>query len=71
MKTPAGSSTEVEYPSSDGERMSENQWQLWAMVDAITMLQAHFADRPAHVTGICLSTTKKATRGHGWPPTSS
>ena len=51
MKTPAGSSIKVEYPSSDGERMSENQWQLWAMVDAITMLQAHFADRSAHVTG--------------------
>ena len=51
MKTPAGSSTEVEYPSSDGERMSENQWQLWAMIDTITMLQAHFADRPAHATG--------------------
>ena len=51
MKSPAGSSTEVEYPSSDGERMSENQWQFLAMVDAITMLEAHFADRPAHVTG--------------------
>ena len=31
--------------------MSENSWQLLAMIDAITVLQTHFADRPAHVTG--------------------
>ena len=51
MTSPADSSTEIEYPSSDGERMSENPWQLWAMIDAITVLRTHFADRPAHATG--------------------
>ena len=50
MTSPADSSTEIEYPGSDGQRMSENPWQLWAMIDAITVLQTHFANRPAHAT---------------------
>ena len=50
MTSPADSSTEIESPGSDGQRMSENPWQLWAMIDAITVLQTHFANRPAHAT---------------------
>ena len=38
MKVPTGSSAEIEYPSSDGQPMSENQWQLDAMIDAINVL---------------------------------
>ena len=49
MKIPTGSSAEIEYPSSDGERMSENQWQLDAMIDAINVLrtqeETHHASR--------------------------
>ena len=35
MKVPTGSSAEIEYPSSDGQPMSENQWQLDAMIDPV------------------------------------
>ena len=39
MKVPTGSSAEIEYPGSDGQPMSENQWQLDAMIDAINVLR--------------------------------
>lgn len=51
MKAPAASSSEIEYPSSDGQPMAENDWQRWAMIDAITVLRTHFADRPAYAGG--------------------
>ena len=52
MRIPTGSSTEIEYPSSDGQPMSENQWQLDAMIDAINVLTTHFADCPGvYVSG--------------------
>ena len=52
MRIPAGSSTEIEYPSSDGQPMAENQWQLDAMIDAINVLGTHFVDRPdVYVSG--------------------
>ena len=52
MKIPTGSSAQIEYPSSDGEPMSENQWQLDAMIDAINVLRTHFADCPGvYVSG--------------------
>ena len=38
MRIPDGASTEIEYPSSDGQPMAENQWQLDAMIDAINVL---------------------------------
>ena len=36
----------IEYPSSDGEPMSENQWQYAAMTDTVSALANHFAHRP-------------------------
>ena len=35
----------VEYPSSDGQPMAENDWQLHAMIDAIATLDVYFRDR--------------------------
>ena len=35
----------IEYPDSDGEPMAEDDHQLTAMLDAISMLRAWFADR--------------------------
>ena len=35
----------VEYPSSDGRPMAENDWQLHAMIDAISVLDRYFASR--------------------------
>ncbi len=35
----------IVYPDSDGEPMAENDHQLTAMLDAISMLRAWFADR--------------------------
>ncbi len=32
----------IEYPSSDGEPMSENQWQYVAMTDTVSALANHF-----------------------------
>ena len=34
------------YPSSDGQPLAENDWQLWAILDAFVVLDEHFADRP-------------------------
>ena len=52
MKVPTDLSVEIEYPSSDGEPRSENQWQLDAMIDAINVLRTHFADCPGvYVSG--------------------
>ena len=52
MRIPAGSSAEIEYPSSDGQPMAENQWQLDAMIDAINVLGTHFVGRPdVYVSG--------------------
>ena len=38
-------SVAVEYPSSDGRPMAENDWQLHAMIDAISVLDRYFEDR--------------------------
>ena len=35
----------IEYPDSDGESMAENDHQLTAMLDTISMLRTWFADR--------------------------
>ena len=35
----------IEYPSSDGEPMAEDEWQLTAMIDAISALRAWFESR--------------------------
>ena len=52
MRTPAGSSTGIEYSSSDSQSMAENRWQLDAMIDATSVLGTRFVDRPdAHVSG--------------------
>ena len=43
---------EIDYPSSDGKPMAENDWQLHAMLYAIGVLQAHFTHRPdVYVSG--------------------
>ena len=36
----------IEYPSSDGEPMSENQWQYVAMTDTVSALANHFIHWP-------------------------
>ena len=42
----------IEYPSSDGEPMAENEEQLYAMLDTITTLREWYAGREdAHVGG--------------------
>ena len=42
----------VEYPSSDGQPMAENDWQLHAIIDAIATLDVYFRDRPdVYVSG--------------------
>ena len=42
----------VEYPSGDGKPMAENDWQLNAMLDAISALKLYFAPRPdVYVSG--------------------
>ena len=42
----------VEYPSGDGKPMAENDWQLRAMIDAISTLALYFAGRPdVYVSG--------------------
>ena len=42
----------VEYPSSDGQPMAENDWQLHAMIDAIAALDVYFRHRPdVYVSG--------------------
>ena len=38
-------SAAVEYPSSDGRPMAENDWQLHAMIDAISVLDRYFEGR--------------------------
>ena len=38
-------SVAVEYPSSDGRPMAENDWQLHAMIDALSVLDRYFEDR--------------------------
>ena len=40
------------YPSSDGQPLAENDWQLWAILDAIAVLDERFSDRPdVYVSG--------------------
>ena len=42
----------VEYPSGDGKPMAENDWQLNAMLDAISALKLYFGPRPdVYVSG--------------------
>ena len=45
MSRNVSSSVPVEYPSSDGRPMAENDWQLHAMIDAIGVLDRYFEDR--------------------------
>ena len=35
----------IEYPSSDGEPMAEDEWQMTAMIDAINSLREWFDSR--------------------------
>ena len=35
----------VDYPSSDGQPMAESEFQLIPLIDAISALRSHFADR--------------------------
>ena len=42
----------IEYPSSDGQRMAENDWQLHAILDAVGELYLYFEPRPdVYVSG--------------------
>ena len=45
MSRNVSSHVPVEYPSSDGRPMAENDWQLHAMLDAISVLDRYFEDR--------------------------
>ena len=45
MSRNVSSPVPVEYPSFDGRPMAENDWQLHAMIDAITVLDRYFEDR--------------------------
>ena len=46
------SAAEVEYPSGDGQPMAENDWQLLAIIDAVSALKLYFAPRPdVYVSG--------------------
>ena len=52
MSRKVPSSVPVKYPSWDGRPMAENDWQLHAMIDAITVLERYFEDRPdVYVSG--------------------
>ena len=42
MSRNVSSPVPVEYPSSDGRPMAENDWQLHAMIDAINVLDRYF-----------------------------
>ena len=49
---PARPAPAVEYPSSDGQRMAENDWQLHAILDAVATLDMYFEHRPdVYVSG--------------------
>lgn len=40
------------YPSSDGQPLAENDWQLHAILDGVAILGVHFEDRPdVYVSG--------------------
>ena len=42
----------IDYPSSDGQPMAENDWQRDAMMDAIAVLDLHFQPHPdVYVSG--------------------
>ena len=42
----------VEYPSGDGKPMAENDWQLHAILDAVSTLYRYFENRPdVYVSG--------------------
>ena len=45
MRTPHPSGAAIDYPSSDGRPMADNDWQLAAMLYAIGALQARYARR--------------------------
>ena len=45
MSRNVSSPVPVEYPSFDGRPMAENDWQLHAMIDAISVLDRYFEDR--------------------------
>ena len=45
MSRNVSSPVPVEYPSSDGRPMAENDWQLHAMIDALNVLDRYFENR--------------------------
>ena len=45
MSRNASSQVPVEYPSYDGRPMAENDWQLHAIIDAVSVLDRYFEDR--------------------------
>ena len=52
MSRNVSSPVPVEYPSSDGRPMAENDWQPHAMIDALGVLDRYFEDREdVHVSG--------------------
>ena len=52
MKPPTLPAEDPFYPSSDGKPLAENDWQLWAMLDAVSALRGHFEDeRDVYVSG--------------------
>ena len=52
MNQPVLSPAAVEYPSWDGKPLAENDWQLHAILDAVSALHRHFEDRPdVYVSG--------------------
>ena len=52
MNRPVLSAAAVEYPSSDGKPLAENDWQLHAILDAVSALHRHFEGRPdVYVSG--------------------
>ena len=45
MSRNVSSPVPVEYPSFDGRPMAENDWQLHAIIDAVSVLDRYFEDR--------------------------
>ena len=45
MSRPITAPPPVEYPCSDGQPMAETEFQLIPLIDAISALRSHFADR--------------------------
>ena len=60
-----------EYPCSDGDRISESQYQYFAIFDTIGALKSMFADRPdVVVAGNLFVYYREGDPGSGWLLTS-